>query len=86
LAPMLEDLWVQTDKAGRDRSEIDVAFTTGLPGPAEDGFSAAEQLERIEKMTALGITWTSTGVPGDSLEHALEALERYGREVIEPSR
>jgi hypothetical protein len=33
-------------------------------------------------MAALGVTWNSVGVPGASLERALEALERYGAEVI----
>ena len=26
--------------------------------------------------------WGASGVPGDSLEHAIEAVERYGAEVI----
>jgi hypothetical protein len=33
-------------------------------------------------MAALGVTWNSVGMPGDSLEHAIESLERYGAEVI----
>ena len=33
-------------------------------------------------MARLGITWNSTTVPGDSLAHAIEAVERYGAEVI----
>ena len=30
----------------------------------------------------LGVTWGHTSVPGDSLSHALEALEEYGETVI----
>lgn len=86
LAPMLDDLWIQVEKAGRDRNQIDVAFTTGKPGPADPGYRAADHLEMIEKMTALGITWTSAPVPGDSIDAAVEAIERYGSEVIAPSR
>jgi probable F420-dependent oxidoreductase len=82
LAPMLDHLWQHVDAAGRDRSEIDVAFTTGLPGPADPGFDANAHLEMLERMGALGITWTSTGIPGDSVDAAVEALERYGAEVI----
>ena len=33
-------------------------------------------------MAALGVTWNSTTVPGDSVESAIEAIERYGAEVI----
>lgn len=82
LAPMLDHLWRQVDEAGRDRSTIDVAFSTGLPGPGTPGFHPDQHLEQLSKMAALGITWNGTGVPGDSLAHALEALEQYGTEVI----
>jgi hypothetical protein len=36
-------------------------------------------------MAAMGITWNSVGVPGDSIDRAIEALERYGAEVIKRS-
>jgi probable F420-dependent oxidoreductase len=82
LAPMLEHLWRHVEEAGRDPATIDVAFTTGLPGAGDDGFNAAAHLELVDRMAKLGVTWNSTGVPGDSLAHAIEALERYGAEVI----
>ena len=82
LAPMLDHLWRHVDDAGRDRSEIDVAFTTGLPGAGDAGFDAGAHLEALARMAALGVTWSSTTVPGDSLAHAIDAVERYGEEVI----
>lgn len=82
LAPMLEHLWQHVDGAGRDPAAIDVAFTTGLPGAADDGFDADAHLETLDRMASMGITWSSTTVPGDSLDHAIEAVERYGAEVI----
>ena len=82
LAPMLDHLWRHVEEAGRDRSAIDVAFTTGLPGAGDDGFDAATHLEQLDRMAALGVTWNSTTVPGDSLAHAIDAVERYGAEVI----
>jgi probable F420-dependent oxidoreductase len=82
LAPMLDHLWHHVDEAGRDRSTIDVAFTTGQPGPADEGFVADAHLAAIDDMAALGVTWNSTSVPGESLEQAIEAVERYGAEVI----
>jgi probable F420-dependent oxidoreductase len=85
LAPMLDHLWEHVAAAGRDRSEIDVAFTTGLPGPGHHGYAPEAHLEAIDRMAALGVTWTSTGVPGTSVDAAIEALARYGAEVIAPS-
>jgi probable F420-dependent oxidoreductase len=86
LAPMLDHLWEHVDLAGRDRATIDVAFTTGLPGPEAAAFDAVAHLEALDRMAALGVTWSSTTVPGDSVDAAVEALERYGAEVIAPSR
>jgi len=85
LAPMLDHLWQHVEEAGRDRSDVDVAFTTGLPGPADPGFDAGADLEVLDRMAALGVTWNSTTVPGDSLNEAVEAIERYGTEVIAAS-
>jgi probable F420-dependent oxidoreductase len=86
LAPMIDHLRRHTDQAGRDPDTIDVTFSTMQPGPADDGFDPAAHLDGIEAMAALGVTWNSVGMPGDSLEHALEGLERYGAEVITPLR
>jgi probable F420-dependent oxidoreductase len=82
LGPMLDHLWEQVDKAGRDRSDIDVAFTTGLAGADSAKFDAAAHLEILGRMEAMGITWNSTHVPGDSIEAAAETIERFGAEVI----
>jgi probable F420-dependent oxidoreductase len=82
LAPMLEHLRRELDAVGRDPKTVDIAFTTGLPGPAEAGFNAAAQLEVFDRMAAMGITWTSTSVPADSVDRAIEAIERYSAEVI----
>jgi len=82
LVPMVEHLRRHTEEAGRDPETIDIVFTTGLPGPADDGFNATAHLEAFERMAAIGVTWNSVGVPGDSLDQAIEALQRYGEEVI----
>ena len=87
LAEMLEDLWQFVDEAGRDRAEIDVAFGTpegGTPGRAS--FNPDAHLAGLHGLVKLGVTWAHTSVPGDSLAHALEALEQYGETVIAPSR
>jgi len=40
----------------------------------------------LDRMTTMGITWTSTSVPGDSVDRAVETIERYGAEVIRAAR
>jgi len=84
LAPMLDHLRRHVEEEGRDPDGIDVAFTTGRPGPGEARFAAQDHLDALEAMAALGVTWNSVGIPGDSLDHAVEVLERYGAEVIAP--
>jgi len=82
LAPMLEHLWRHVLDAGRDPASIDVSFTTGLPGPGVDGYEPDAHLAALDAMASAGVTWNSVVVPGDSLSAALEAVERYGSEVI----
>ena len=82
LAPMIDHLRRCADAEGRDPATIDVAFTTRRPGPDHPEFRAGDHLEALEAMAALGVTWNSIGVPGDSVDHAVEALARYGDEVI----
>jgi probable F420-dependent oxidoreductase len=83
LAEMLDYLWQQVDDAGRDRSEIDIAFSNfrgGSPGTAS--WNADECLAGIEELERLGVTWVSAGLPGDDLGRAVEAAEQYATEVI----
>ncbi|MBA2283033.1 MAG: LLM class F420-dependent oxidoreductase [Actinomycetota bacterium] len=87
LAGMLEYLWQQVDEAGRDRATIDVAFQTDAGGDiASDGFDVAARLEALDELAGLGVTWAGISVPGDSLDHAIETLERYGEQVIRAPR
>ena len=69
--------------AGRDPSTLDITFsntsaetrrtTTSTPTPI---------LEGVEKLAALGVTWMQAHVPGDSVAHAVEAIEKFGKTVI----
>ena len=80
---MLDELWGFVEAAGRDRSEIDVAFGTTAGGnPAEDSFDPAAYLEGSAELSALGVTWSGVSIPGDSLDHAIETLQRFGELVI----
>jgi len=31
----------------------------------------------------VGVTWVQVGLPGDSLAHVLETIERFGKSVIQ---
>lgn len=87
LAAMLAHLWELVESNGRDRSEIDVAFGTTRGGsPGDRTFDAGAHIAGLEELAALGITWVPVELPGDSVAHAVEAIERYGAEVIAPLR
>ncbi len=86
LSKMLDYLWQKVDEAGRDRSSIDVAYTAGHGNVAAEDFDAARHLDLLGELSGLGVTWNGVSVPGDSTEHALEALAEYGEKVIAPSR
>ena len=80
---MLDYLWQQVDAAGRDPAEIDISFTTlagGGPGAAD--FNPDAHLEALQELAELGVTWCAVPIPADSLNHAVEALHRYGESVI----
>jgi probable F420-dependent oxidoreductase len=83
LRPMLEELWQFLDEVGRDPAEIDVSFGSPAGGnPGTENFDPAAQLEAVSELAELGVTWSGIGVPGDSVDHAIEALQRFGGSVI----
>jgi probable F420-dependent oxidoreductase len=87
LSAMLDELWGFVDEAGRDRADIDVSFGTSEGGSAGSAhFDPDAHRAGLDQLATLGVTWAHTGVPGDSLAHALESLEQYGETVIAPSR
>ena len=50
--------------------------------PGDDDFNADAYLSGLEKLAAVGVTWVQAGLPGDSLAHVLETIERFGESVI----
>ena len=83
LAVGIGDLRRRLEEAGRDPSTVDVTFTNHAGGtPGADDFDADAFLEGVAQLTELGVTWVQVGVPGDSLAHALEAIEQFGADVI----
>ena len=49
---------------------------------ASDDFDADAHLDGLAALAALGVTWVQVGLPGDSVEHAVEVAQRYGEQVI----
>jgi hypothetical protein len=80
----IDDLRRRLEAAGRDPSTVDVSFTNVEGGsPGDDAFNTDAYLSGVEKLAAQGVTWLQVGLPGDSLAHVLETIERFGSSVIE---
>lgn len=83
----IDDLRRRFDDAGRDFSRIDITFTNVDGGsPGTDGFNADAYLSGLEKLAAVGVTWVQVGLPGDSLAHVLDTIEKFGTSVISEAR
>jgi len=83
---MLDHLWRCVEEEGREPKEVEVSMSPlGCAPPGGEGFDAQQHLDVLGALAELGVTWTSTSVPGDSLDRALEALEQYGTTVVTPS-
>jgi probable F420-dependent oxidoreductase len=87
LAAGIDDLRRRFDAAGRDWAGIDVTFTNHDGGnPGDDDFNADAYLSGVEKLAAVGVTWLQVSLPGDSLAHLLDSIERFGTSVISDTR
>ena len=83
LAAAVDDLHARLEAAGRDPASVDIAFSTPAGGdPGGGDFDADAHLEGLAALAALGVTWVQVGLPGDSVAHAVETLQRYGEQVI----
>src|ERR1700757_3780630 len=84
LSEGIDDLRRRCDAAGRDWSTIDITFANFEGGsPTSDEFNADAYLDGLEKLAQLGVTWVSVGLPGDSMAHALDTLQRFRTLVID---
>ena len=83
LAEMLDYLWRHVDEAGRDRSEIDVSFGTGVGGhPGAEDFNPDQKMAALAELESLGVTWADVWVPSASIDQSIEALAQFGEAVI----
>ncbi|MCV7359805.1 LLM class F420-dependent oxidoreductase [Mycolicibacterium fluoranthenivorans] len=77
------DLRRRLDETGRDPATVDITFSNSQGGvPGADGFDAAAYLDGVAALADCGVTWIQVQVPGDSLAHAVEAVEQFGEQVI----
>jgi probable F420-dependent oxidoreductase len=84
LSAGIDDLRRRCDAEGRDFSAIDITFTNFDGGsPADDAFNADAYLGGLDKLATLGVTWVQVGLPGDSLQHLLDTIERFRTLVID---
>src|SRR6202012_749108 len=84
LSTAIDDLRRRCDAVGKDWSALDITFTNFEGGsPTGDDFNADAYLGGLEKLAAVGVTWVSVHLPGDSVAHALDTLERFRTEVID---
>lgn len=84
LAEGIADLRRRCDEANRDWSRLDVVFNNFDGGnPADEDFNADAYLAGLEELAGLGVTWVQVALPGDSLVHALETIERFRTLVID---
>jgi probable F420-dependent oxidoreductase len=83
LADAIDDLRRRLDEADRDPATVDIAFSNPAGGDvASDDFDAEAHLAGLAALDQLGVTWVQVGLPGDSVEHAVEVAQRYGEQVI----
>jgi hypothetical protein len=60
-----------------------VSFGSNAGGdPSNEKFNPGARLEAVAGLADLGVTWSGVGVPGDSVNHAIETLQRFGESVI----
>jgi len=85
LVPMLDHLRRSVEAEGRDPTDVAVAMAPlGCVPPGRDGFDAEQHRHALGTLADVGVTWTSTSIPGDGLTAALAALEQYAEAVIGP--
>lgn len=83
LAAGIDDLRRRLESVGRDPADVDITFTNDAGGsPGGYDFNADAFLAGVADLAAVGVTWVQVSVPGDSLAHALEAIEEFGTSVI----
>jgi alkanesulfonate monooxygenase SsuD/methylene tetrahydromethanopterin reductase-like flavin-dependent oxidoreductase (luciferase family) len=67
---------------GRDPDEIAIQVETSSSRSWTDDADFEQHLDRIGELASAGATWFVVDPPGDDAEKGIDALHRYGAEVI----
>ncbi|MDG4664912.1 LLM class F420-dependent oxidoreductase [Mycobacterium sp. 236(2023)] len=79
----VDDLRRRLAAEGRDPHGVDVTFTNDAGGsPGADDFNPDQFVAGAKELEQAGVTWIQVTVPGDSLSHAVETIEKFGETVI----
>ena len=82
----IDDLKRRCDEADRDWSAIDICFSNLAGGRVGyHDFEPAAYLDGLAQLAEVGVSWVQVALPGDSLAHAIEAIEHFGEAVIAKS-
>jgi probable F420-dependent oxidoreductase len=81
LGRLIEDLAERLDAVGRSLKEIDIAAGSD-GGRLTSEMSSEQRLESFAEIERAGVTVTSVQVPRDSVHAAIEAVARFGADVL----
>jgi len=83
LSVRLDYLREQCEAAGRDVSDLDVAFMpSGLDMFARATPDAARVVDDISALAAVGVTWATVALPAEDRRGLLRQVEAFGSDVI----
>jgi probable F420-dependent oxidoreductase len=80
LTALIQEIKAEMVEHGRDPESLDVAAGSPTPPPADA--SVEERLDALGHLAELGVTWTSFRFSHDSFAGAVDAVRRYGDEII----
>jgi len=70
------------ERVGRTEP-LTVAFVpSGMLMTGDQGFDAASVLASLHELAAVGVSWVTVALPGDTRVDQLEAIERFGSAVL----
>ena len=80
LGSLIREIKAEMAEHGRNPDTLDVAAGSPTPLPADA--SVEQRLDTLGRLGELGVTWTSFRFPHDRFGAAVDAVRRYGDEVI----
>jgi len=84
LATMIARLGDMLEEQGRGRRDVDICVSNLEVEIGPGG--AQERLDEVAARADMGVTWSALALPRTSFPASLEALSRFGDEVITPLR